>query len=144
MLPHHDYLRRQQLAGRSVRVQINETDVELDPAGYPGPVRLTHGLAGVYRDPVDDSLVPSLWMAKLTAQVRHLQAGQRLLIDRGALTVLDGLRAHPNVDPARHPIDGGNQELEWLLREIDRRFGLRPVYRDPDGLIVAELSPRAA
>ena len=94
-------------------------------------------------DPVDDSLVPSLWMAKLTAQVRHLQAGQRLLIDRGALTVLDGLRAHPNVDPARHPIDGGNQELEWLLREIDRRFRLRPVYRDPDGLIVAELSPRA-
>ena len=93
-------------------------------------------------DPVDDSLVPSLWMAKLTAQVRRLQAGQRLLIDRDALTVLDGLRAHPNIDPAKHPIDGGNQELEWLLREIDRRFRLRPIYRDPDGLIVAELVPR--
>ena len=93
-------------------------------------------------DPVDDSLVPSLWMAKLTAQVQRLQAGQRLLIDRDALTVLDGLRAHPNIDPAKHPIDGGNQEVEWLLREIDRRFRLRPVYRDPDGLIVAELVPR--
>jgi hypothetical protein len=51
VLPHNDYLRSQQIAGRSVRVQINESDVELDPAAYPGPVRLSHGLAGIYRDP---------------------------------------------------------------------------------------------
>jgi hypothetical protein len=94
-------------------------------------------------DPVDDSLVPSLWMAKLTAQVRRLRPGQRLLIDRDGLTVLAGLRAHPSVQPDKHPIDGGNQQLEWLLREIDRRFRLQPIYRDPDGLIIAELVPRA-
>ncbi len=95
-------------------------------------------------DPVDDSLVPSLWMEKLTAQVRQLRPGQRLLIDRDALTVLARLRANPSIQPQKHPIDGGNQELEWLLREIDRRFRLQPIYRDPDGLIVAELAPRAA
>lgn len=93
-------------------------------------------------DPVDDSLVPSLWMAKLTAEVRRLAPGQRLLIDRDALTVLAGLRAHPRIDPQEHPIDGGNQQLEWLLRQIDRRFRLQPIYRDRDGLIVAELARR--
>jgi hypothetical protein len=93
-------------------------------------------------DPVDDSLVPSLWMSKLTAEVQRLRPGQRLLIDRGTLTVLAGLRADPGVDPEKHPIDGGNQQLEWLLREIARRFRLRPIYRDRDGLIVAELAPR--
>ncbi|WP_246595408.1 hypothetical protein [Actinoplanes auranticolor] len=51
VLPHHAYLRRQQLAGQSVRVQIGKSDVELDPFEYPGPVRLSHGLAGIYRDP---------------------------------------------------------------------------------------------
>ncbi|MFI5893819.1 hypothetical protein ACIA5D_27330 [Actinoplanes sp. NPDC051513] len=51
VLPHNEYLRRQQIAGRPVRVQIHKSDVELDPAEYPGPVRLSHGLAGIYRDP---------------------------------------------------------------------------------------------
>jgi hypothetical protein len=51
VLPHSAYLRQQQIAGRAVRVQIHESDVELDPADYSGPVRLSHGLAGIYRDP---------------------------------------------------------------------------------------------
>ncbi len=51
VLPHHEYLRRQQIAGRTVRAHINTSDVELDPAEYPGPVRLSYGLAGIYRDP---------------------------------------------------------------------------------------------
>ncbi|MCM4078262.1 hypothetical protein [Paractinoplanes hotanensis] len=50
VLPHHEYLRKQQIAGRPVRAHINTSDVELDPAEYPGPVRLSHGLAGIYRD----------------------------------------------------------------------------------------------
>jgi hypothetical protein len=93
-------------------------------------------------DPVDDSLVPSLWMQKLTTEVARLRAGQRLLIDEGTLRVLAGLRAHPNIDPAAHPIDGGDQELEWLARQIDRRFAIKPIARARDGLIVAELQPR--
>jgi hypothetical protein len=56
VLPHNDYLRGQQLAGRSVRAQINDSDVELDPDAFPGPVRLAHGVAGIYRDPVESSL----------------------------------------------------------------------------------------
>ncbi len=56
VLPHTEVCRRQQIAGRSVRVQINETDAELDPAAYPGPVRLPHAAAGIYRDPVQSSL----------------------------------------------------------------------------------------
>jgi hypothetical protein len=95
-------------------------------------------------DPVDDSLVPALWMHKLTVDVAQLRAGQRLLIDHSTLTIIGGLRADPSIDPAAHPIDGGDQEDEWLLRAIGLRFQIRPVYRDPDGLIVAELVARGA
>jgi hypothetical protein len=56
VLPHHEYLRKQQIAGRAVKAQINTADVELDPAEFPGPVRLAHSLAGIYRDRVEDSL----------------------------------------------------------------------------------------
>ena len=56
VLPHTEVCREQQIAGRSVRVQINASDVELDPAGYPGPVRLPHAAAGIFRDPVQSSL----------------------------------------------------------------------------------------
>jgi hypothetical protein len=93
-------------------------------------------------DPIDDGLVPSVWLPKLRAQVARLRAGQRLLIDRSALKVLADLRAHPAVDPTRHPIDLGDQEDEWLLRAIDERFVIRPIYCDPDGLIVAQLASR--
>lgn len=56
VLPHTEFCRRQQIAGRTVRVQINESDAELDPAEYPGPVRLPHAAAGIYRDPFESSL----------------------------------------------------------------------------------------
>jgi hypothetical protein len=93
-------------------------------------------------DPVDDSLVPSMWMEKLTAEVGRLRAEARLLIDRGTLAVLAGLRARPAIDPEAHPIEGGDQQLEWLLRQINRRFAIQPIYRDRDGLIVAQLISR--
>lgn len=95
-------------------------------------------------DPIDDGLVPSVWLPKLRAQVARLRAGQRLLIDRSALKVLADLRAHPAVDPTRNPIDLGDQEDEWLLRAIDQRFAIRPIHRDPSGLIVAQLAARGA
>ncbi|UQU66802.1 hypothetical protein COUCH_11260 [Couchioplanes caeruleus] len=56
VLPHIEYLRQQKIAGRAVRAQIHTADVELDPGEFPGPVRLTHGLAGIYRDRVEDRL----------------------------------------------------------------------------------------
>ncbi|MFI1995666.1 hypothetical protein [Actinoplanes sp. NPDC020271] len=56
VLPHLAYLRQQKFAGRAVRAQIHTADVELDPGEFPGPVRLAHGLAGIYRDRVEDRL----------------------------------------------------------------------------------------
>jgi hypothetical protein len=93
-------------------------------------------------DPVDDSLVPSLWLSHLPAQVAALRAGQRLLIDRGTERVLADLRAHPEIDPAFHHLADGNGEMEWVLRALDRRFVLRPVGRGPYGLSVAQLVAR--
>jgi hypothetical protein len=94
-------------------------------------------------DPKADSLVPSVWLPKLQRDVAALRAGDRLLTDRAGLLIAAALRANPAIDPLKHPIAGGFQEEEWLLREIDRRLRLRPVYRDPDGLIVAALVSRA-
>jgi hypothetical protein len=37
-------------------VRITESNAELDPAEHPGPVRLPHAAAGIYRDPVESSL----------------------------------------------------------------------------------------
>jgi hypothetical protein len=93
-------------------------------------------------DPVDDSLVPSLWLDKLTADVARLRTGQHLLIDRSTLTVLAQLLAHPGIDPEAHAIDAGAKELEWLLKEIARRFEIRPISQAADGLIIAKLAPR--
>jgi hypothetical protein len=94
-------------------------------------------------DPVDDTLVPSLWMSRLSAQVAALQAGQRLLIDSGTERVLAELRARPDVDPLSHPVLGGIGELEWLARKLDGRFLIRPIHRDRSGLMVAQLVARA-
>jgi hypothetical protein len=56
VLPHNEVCRRQQIAGRTVRAHIDESHVELDPDEYPGPVRLFHASAGIYRDPVESRL----------------------------------------------------------------------------------------
>ena len=56
VLPHLEVNRQQQLAGRFVRARITDSDAELDLDDRPGPVRLEHGLAGIYRDPVESSL----------------------------------------------------------------------------------------
>ncbi len=93
-------------------------------------------------DPIDDGFVPTVWLPKLRAQVARLRPGQRLLIGDDTLRVLADLRAHPGVDPIRDPLDYGDQEDEWLLAAIDRRFEIRPIHRAPDGLIVAELRVR--
>jgi hypothetical protein len=95
-------------------------------------------------DPKADSLVPSVFVPKLRKAVAALRPGDRLLTDGAGLLVAAALRRNPAIDPLHHPIAGGWQEEEWLLREIDRRFALRPLYRDPDGLVVAELSVRGS
>jgi hypothetical protein len=95
-------------------------------------------------DPVDDSLVLGTWKPRLRTELDRLLPGQRLLIDEKALAVIAGLRAHPSIDPGSRPILGGDQEIEWILRELDRRFRLVPIIRDQSGLIVARLAPKRA
>ncbi len=93
-------------------------------------------------DPKADGLVPSVWRAKLTREVASLRSGQRLLTDRVALALLPQLRRTSSAQIESHPIGKGATEVEWLLRAIDQRFRIVPLYRDPDGLIVAELVAR--
>lgn len=93
-------------------------------------------------DPVDDSLVPSLWLSRVPAQVAALAAGRRLLINVGTERVLADLRAHPAADPAFHHLADGNGELEWVLRALDRRFRILPIHRGSGGLMVAQLAAR--
>ncbi len=50
-------------------------------------------------DPVDDSLVPSDWKAKLSAQVARLRPGQRLLVD----TTHPGHPQRPARSPGHRP-----------------------------------------
>ena len=93
-------------------------------------------------DPKADGLVPSVWLPKLRRAVAQLEPGQRVLTDVQALAMLPALRRLPLAALAAHPIDQGTQEVEWLLRAIDRRFRFAPLYRAADGLLVAELVPR--
>jgi hypothetical protein len=92
-------------------------------------------------DPTEDGLVPSVWLPRIRSAVTRIGPGQRILIDQETLKTIRDLRT-PSVDLLRASIDGGNVELEWILRYLDRRFRIQLVYAAPDGLVVAELEPR--
>ena len=92
-------------------------------------------------DPKADGLVPSVWVPRVGAALERIRAGRRLLIDQQTLKVIVDLR-NRSVDLLNAPIDGGGVEVEWILRAIDRRFEIRPLYRAADGLIVATLRAR--
>jgi hypothetical protein len=92
-------------------------------------------------DPEADGLVPTVWLPRMRAALPKLRAGQRILLDETALKIVRDLRK-PGVDPLKAPIDQGGVEPEWILQYLDRRFEIRPLVRDPDGLIVATLVKR--
>lgn len=56
VLPHTENCRRQQIAGRPVRVHIGPSDAELDLMTGPGRLRLSHPDAGIYHDPIEGAL----------------------------------------------------------------------------------------
>ncbi|MEU5943796.1 hypothetical protein ABZ807_32635 [Micromonospora sp. NPDC047548] len=56
VLPHTDSCRKHQLAGRTTRVRVGESDAELDLTVGPGQLRLSHADAGIYRDPAEGGL----------------------------------------------------------------------------------------
>jgi hypothetical protein len=92
-------------------------------------------------DPTEDGLVPSVWLPRIRSAVARIGPGQRILIDQQTLKTIRDLR-NPSVELLRASIDGGNVELEWILRYLDRRFRIQPLYSGPDGLVVAELERR--
>jgi hypothetical protein len=89
-----------------------------------------------------DSFVPSVWKPKIAQQIRALRPGRRVLIDRTALDVIATLRAHPSIDPIAHPVGVGTAQEEWILRELDQRFRLQPIFGDQQGFVVAQLVAR--
>jgi hypothetical protein len=93
-------------------------------------------------DPNMDGFVPSVWIPKITRQIAQLRPGDRILTDHTASTVIAILRAHPEIDPLTQFVAPGAPQLNWILREIDKRFVMRPLATDPSGLVVAELESR--
>jgi hypothetical protein len=93
-------------------------------------------------DPSEDLFVPSVWMPKVSRQIAELRAGQTVLVDRAGLLATAMLRGRSSRYPFDHPVLGANAQLEWILHAIDRRFALRPIYTDADGLLVARLARR--
>jgi hypothetical protein len=92
-----------------------------------------------------DSFVPSVWKPKISAQLNALAPGDRVLVDRTALSLIAFLRSHPAADPLdpfTNPLAGGTPQTEWVLRELDKRFALVPIARDAQGFVVARLARR--
>ena len=72
-----------------------------------------------------------------------MRPGDRILVDRTAPKVIAFQHAHPGIDPVNQFDAPGAPQLNWILREIDRRFRLRPIVQDPSGLVVAQLESRS-
>jgi hypothetical protein len=94
-------------------------------------------------DPKADAFVdPSIWTGELTAQLRRLRPGGRLLTDRAGLRVAASLRGRPGDYSLTHPSGTENPQTEWILQRLAWRFRLRARHVDRSGLIVATLEPR--
>jgi hypothetical protein len=93
-------------------------------------------------DPNMDGFVPSNWVGEITKQIEGLRSGDRVLMDRTALAIATELHTHPLIDPITKVEDPGTKQEAWILRQLDKRFRLQPIYGDKEGFIVAELSAR--
>lgn len=96
-------------------------------------------------DPWEDSLVPDQRLDDLAAAFGGLRAGQRILLDSGALASFRQYKRDRSLDPlAPNPnqtlVPSGLAPLqEYAMYEISRSFDLRIIDRSPPGLAVAEL-----
>lgn len=94
-------------------------------------------------DPIGESFVSQSRLGVLGDAVARLRPGERMLMDRATLAALATLRAHPSADPLKLFAHTAQAPLEgWALQRIERRFALRPIHRDPTGLVVVELGRR--
>jgi hypothetical protein len=100
-------------------------------------------------DPWEDSFVVAQRLPALRKAIASLRPGDRLLLDRGILAWRARLHAHPRANPierieaARAALRTSTAPLQaWAIGEIDRRFLMRAVRRDPTGLVVVALTAR--
>jgi hypothetical protein len=94
-------------------------------------------------DPKADALVQaSEWRGTIARQIEALAPGQRVLTDTTGLRIAAELRGRPPGYPLAHPLDDGNTQLEWILRQLDARFTLRPIDTTSDGFVVVALAAR--
>jgi len=102
-------------------------------------------------DPWEDSFVPDHHVAPLREAVDALEPGDRILVDPVTVRTYRAYRREPDRDPLTDPfasdeiVPTGVASLqEWLLKEIGKRFELRPVCEPESGTdpYVVELEPR--
>ena len=94
-------------------------------------------------DPIEDGFTLEERQPGLRAAAAELEEGDRMLLDDAALLGLAAVKANPGSDLLEQPVPGAaTAPLElYALREIDRRFVMRPVAR-ADGYVVVELEAR--
>lgn len=98
---------------------------------------------------MEDSLVPEQHLDALGRSIDALERGDLVLLDAPATEVFDGYLREPAREPLVEPfsqatlVPSGIAILqEWVLKEIGKRFELRPVARGANGVYVAELVSR--
>ena len=96
--------------------------------------------------PWGDGFVEEQRIPGIRRAVADLQVGDRMLLDQGAL---DTFATHPLGRAGNEPGSGlvpGSAVAPlqlFALGKIASRFRLRPIHRDPSGLVVVQLGPRA-
>lgn len=95
-------------------------------------------------DPVEQSFIAPHGFGTIQRSLAKLRPGQRILMDGTTWSMLQTIRAHPGLDPLKAFYGSFGTTLQgWLLQQLDKRFTIKPIYRDPVGFIVAELAPRS-
>ncbi|HEY1595853.1 MAG TPA: hypothetical protein VGF74_10695 [Thermoleophilaceae bacterium] len=95
-------------------------------------------------DPIEQSFVLPTGLGAIGKAIGKLHAGQRMLLDTTTWATVQAIRAHPNADPLKEFYGSLQTPLQgWELQQIERRFTLKPIHRDGQGFIVAELAPKS-
>ena len=95
-------------------------------------------------DPWEDSFVPEQRLPGVLEGVRELHRGDLILMDLGSFAAYDALSRRPAGGLLSGITASGSLAplQQVALQRISRRFALRPVDRDPAGLVVVRLVPR--
>jgi hypothetical protein len=95
-------------------------------------------------DPLQDAFAGTQRIPGLRESIADLEAGERLLLDRGLLDALAAVEADPGSDLLSEPNPGSpTAPLQvQALEAIDDRFRLRTIHRGRDGFVVVQLAAR--